>query len=70
MHAVENHLFSVTGMTCGHCIKAITAAVRAKDPAAEVQVDLANGQVQVRSTLPAAALIAAMDAEGYPAQPA
>ncbi|MDX6805838.1 heavy-metal-associated domain-containing protein [Terrihabitans rhizophilus] len=41
--------FNVAGMTCGHCVKAVTEAVRDLDPAAEVQVDLATGTVRVNS---------------------
>ena len=33
-------VFNVEGMSCGHCVKAITQAVQAKDPAADVQIDL------------------------------
>ena len=31
----------VEGMTCGHCVSAVTRAVKALDPEAHVQVDLA-----------------------------
>ena len=31
-----NHLFTVTGMTCGHCEKAVTAAIVRLDPQAKV----------------------------------
>ena len=34
-------VFNVQGMSCGHCVKAITQALQAKDPAASVRVDLA-----------------------------
>ena len=34
-------VFSVEGMTCGHCVKAVTQAIKSQDPAAEVTVDLA-----------------------------
>ncbi|PTT89539.1 copper resistance protein CopZ, partial [Pseudomonas sp. HMWF005] len=34
-------VFNVQGMSCGHCVNAITRAVQAKDPAASVRVDLA-----------------------------
>lgn len=58
-------LFKVQGMSCGHCVRAITQAVQARDQAAEVQVDLAAGEVRVASRLPAAELIAAIAEEGY-----
>jgi copper chaperone len=34
-------VFSVEGMTCGHCVRAVTDAVRNQDPAASVNVNLA-----------------------------
>lgn len=43
--------FNVAGMTCGHCVKAVTEAVRTLDPAADVQVDLASGTVRVNSDI-------------------
>ena len=32
--------FRVEGMTCGHCVSAVTRAVKAVDPEANVRVDL------------------------------
>ncbi|WP_137179305.1 cation transporter [Roseomonas sp. AR75] len=55
----------VAGMTCGHCVKAVTEAIRAKDPAAEVEVSLAEGVVRAATTLPRAAVAAAVEEEGY-----
>ncbi|MDB6050634.1 MAG: copper resistance protein CopZ [Pseudomonas sp.] len=59
------HTFNVQGMTCGHCVRAITQAVQHGDPAADVQVDLATGIVQVQSALAADTLSALITAEGY-----
>ncbi|MFQ6560110.1 cation transporter [Pseudomonas sp. Lb2C1-1] len=61
------HTFIVQGMSCGHCVKAITQAVQAKDPAADVQIDLGAKTVQVQSSLPADAVLAAIKEEGYEA---
>ncbi|NKC32375.1 cation transporter [Falsiroseomonas selenitidurans] len=55
----------VKGMTCGHCARAVTGAIQARDPAATVQVDLAAGTVQAETTLSRAELAAAIAAEGY-----
>ena len=57
--------FQVQGMTCGHCVKAVTAAVQALDPAAQVAVDLATGHVSVTSSAPREAVAAAIREEGY-----
>ena len=42
---------TVSGMTCGGCIKAITRALQAQDPAATVDADLASQTVEVQSSL-------------------
>ena len=60
-------LLNVQDMTCGHCVKAVTAAVQAISPGAEVEADLAAGTVRITGcTDPEAALRAIEDA-GYPA---
>ena len=58
-------VFNVQGMSCGHCVKAITQAVQAKDPAASVRVDLAAREVGVESALTADQVIALISEEGY-----
>lgn len=59
-------VFNVQGMSCGHCVKAITNAVQAKDPAASVRVDLAAKEVGVESSLSAEQVIEVIKDEGYP----
>lgn len=62
--------FEVSGMTCGHCIRAVTEAIHGVDAAAQVEVDLDAGRVTVRDgTEPADRLVQAIAAEGYPARP-
>ncbi len=60
-----NQTFQVQGMSCGHCSAAVTQAVKALDPAAEVQVDLASGRVDVQSQQDPAAIAKAIEQEGY-----
>jgi copper chaperone len=60
-----NQNFTVTGMTCGHCEKAVVRAVKQVDPQAEVTVDRAQNLVQVESVQPREALAAAITEEGY-----
>lgn len=57
--------FHVTGMTCNHCVRAVTEAVQAVDPAAQVKVDLPAGQVQIESVAAREALAHAITEEGY-----
>ncbi len=60
-----NQTFTVTGMTCGHCEKAVTRAIRQLDPQAEVKIDRAANQVQVQSTQARDLLSKAIAEEGY-----
>lgn len=56
----------VKDMTCGHCVKVITQAVRGLDPAANVQIDLPAQRVQIESaSAQAAALSRVIVAAGY-----
>ncbi|VVP58095.1 heavy-metal-associated domain-containing protein [Pseudomonas silesiensis] len=61
-------VFNVQGMSCGHCVKAITQALQAKDPAASVRIDLAAKEVGVESALTAEQVIALITEEGYEAK--
>lgn len=58
---------SVPEMNCGHCKASVEAALTRLDPAAEVAVDLPTRRVEVRSTAPPAAMIAALSAVGFDA---
>ncbi|MBB6290109.1 copper chaperone [Pseudomonas sp. SJZ103] len=61
-------IFSVEGMTCGHCVRAVTQAVQSQDPAASVKVDLAAKEVGVESRLSADEVISLITEEGYTAK--
>jgi copper chaperone len=60
-----NQTFNVQGMTCGHCERAVTQAVKSLDPQAEVKIDRATGKVDVQSTQPREAIAHAIAEEGY-----
>jgi copper chaperone len=60
-----NQSFQVQGMSCGHCVGAVTQAVKSVDPQAEVKVDLATGTVDVQSQQDRAAIAKAIEEEGY-----
>ncbi|WP_409277247.1 heavy-metal-associated domain-containing protein [Pseudomonas defluvii] len=62
------HVFNVQGMTCGHCVKAVTHAVQNQDPTAVVEVDLGQKQVRVQSTLTPSKIIELIHEEGYQAE--
>jgi copper chaperone len=52
-------------MTCGHCVKTVTATVQKVDAAAKLQVDLPAHKVQIESARAADEFKAALAAEGY-----
>lgn len=59
--------YTVSGMTCGHCVASVTEEVGAVDGVTGVDVDLASGRVTVTSSrpLPVAEVQAAVDEAGY-----
>lgn len=58
--------FQVDDMTCGHCVKAITEAVKAADGNATVSVDLATKRVEIGSAVAGKhAFKAAIQEAGY-----
>ena len=61
-------ILKVSGMSCGHCVRAITRAVQAGDPAAEVQIDLGAGEVRVVSRQSLEQLLQAIRDKGYEAE--
>jgi copper chaperone CopZ len=59
--------FSVVGMTCEHCRRAVTDEIAAVDGVETVVVDLAGGRVTVTADRPVdrADIAAAVDEAGY-----
>lgn len=59
--------YRVEGMTCDHCVRAVRTEVEAIEGVAEVEVDLATGEVAVTSDAPLdpAIVRAAVDEAGY-----
>jgi copper chaperone CopZ len=59
--------YTVSGMTCGHCVNAVTSEIKQLDGVSDVQIDLASGAVTVTSEAPLddAAVGAAVDEAGY-----
>ena len=58
---------SVPDMSCSHCKASVEAALGAVPQAGAVKVDLSTRKVEVTGHAPAADLIQALDAAGYPA---
>ena len=59
--------WTVVGMTCGHCVSAVTEEVGGLPGVRDVEVDLASGAVTVTSdgALDRAEVAAAVDEAGY-----
>jgi copper chaperone len=59
--------YTVTGMTCGHCVNSVSGEISKLGGVSDVQVDLATGAVTVTSDQPLDddAVRAAVDEAGY-----
>ena len=59
--------YTVAGMTCSHCLSAVTEEVTKIPGVTDVQVDLGSGAVTIASEAPVAetAVQAAVDEAGY-----
>ncbi|MEQ0562327.1 heavy-metal-associated domain-containing protein [Amycolatopsis sp. NEAU-NG30] len=59
--------YTVTGMTCSHCVASVSEEVGAIDGVTEVAVDLPTGAVTVTSSRPVddAQVKAAVEEAGY-----
>ena len=59
--------YTVTGMTCAHCVSSVGSEIGQIPGVTDVQVDLASGAVAVSSEQPVddAAVAAAVDEAGY-----
>jgi copper chaperone len=64
---VTTSSYTVVGMTCGHCVTAVTEEVSAVPGVTAVEVDLASGGLTVTSDAPVdeAAVRAAVEEAGY-----
>jgi copper chaperone len=60
-----NQIFSVQGMTCGHCEKAVPPTIKLLDPQAVVSIDRSQNRVEVDTDQPREAVAEAIREEGY-----
>lgn len=63
----ETTTVTVEGMTCGHCVAAVTEELQQVPGVSGVDVDLGSGDVTITSDAPLdrAAVAAAVDEAGY-----
>jgi copper chaperone len=68
---METTTFTVIGMTCEHCVRAVTDELQALPGVHDVSVDLASGGVAVTSDGPLddEAVRGAVDEAGYAVTP-
>jgi copper chaperone len=57
--------YRVDGMSCGGCVKSVSNAIAARDPAARFTVDLAGGTVRVESDTAEPVVISAIADAGF-----
>ena len=59
--------FTVTGMTCGHCVASVTEEVQEISGVQDVAIDLPTGAVTITSAAPLdeSAVQAAVEEAGY-----
>jgi len=59
--------YTVTGMTCGHCVASVTEEVQEISGVSDVQVDLSTGSLRFTSEqpVPDADVRAAVEEAGY-----
>jgi len=60
-------VIKVTGMTCNHCVMAVTRAIEKVPGVTKVAVSLERGEISVEGSAPREALVAAIKAEEYEA---
>lgn len=66
---IHSHDLQVQGMSCQHCVRAVTRAIHQADAAAQVDVDLSAGQVHVQTHLSREDAASAIVSEGYDVMP-
>ena len=57
----------VTGMTCGHCERAVKQAIKSVDANAAIEIKRTENLVIIDTAEAAETIVAAITAEGYPA---
>jgi copper chaperone len=57
--------YTVTGMTCGHCVSSVTEEVRAIAGVTAVEVDLGSGLLTVTGSADADQVRGAVEEAGY-----
>jgi len=67
---MQQATYTISGMTCGGCVQAVTRALQQIDGGLEVAVSLERGVATVRGEHDPAAVRAAIEAAGFEVAPA
>jgi copper chaperone len=65
---MQTRLLSISGMTCGHCVQAVTKSLSAVPGVSAVLVSLDRQEARVEGDADLAALLHAVTSEGYGAK--
>lgn len=65
---MSNIQLKITGMTCEHCVRAVARALEGVPGVDKVNVTLETGEAVVHGKVDTAALITAVEEEGYKAE--
>jgi copper chaperone len=57
--------YKVDGMSCNHCVKSVTSAIKELDASVDVQIDLDSKQVNISKDLDEGALRDAIEDVGF-----
>ncbi len=58
--------FTVSGMTCGGCIKAVMGAIQSADPNAQIKVDLPTQSIELQTVLSTSEAQLLIEDAGFP----
>lgn len=61
-------IFQVTGMTCGHCKKAVETAIQTTPGVQDTRVELESGKATVTGQFSDEAIVVAIEDAGYTAE--
>lgn len=58
--------FNIENMSCGHCVSAVTKAIKSVDPDASASIDLNGKSARIETKLDPSIIGSAITEAGYP----
>jgi copper chaperone len=68
MESLMTKTLQIKGMTCDHCVRAVTKALQGVTGVDSVSVDLGAGRARVDGAADPASLVQAVEKQGYEAR--